>query len=807
MKTRQGASIPGNVHPANLLDQSLLKGNGIERVLISREGAAEKKVERFAAVEVREHAQNEAFKLTLSDDPDFATGFNREVISLTEDADKYGKFVFLNALEKVIFVPHDHAEVHALARGKTKILEYLLTTRSGVRVIFTVVLKGENDASTLEATSLTIKQGAGQASVDLGVKDQDLGESRMHAVQRFKTALGEYDVTENGVLTYRPDRQADAFTSWRAGDPPLVDRFEVVSFDGTRHTFNATILPDERPPVLHSELFRVPSGVGANNVVFVVDVSGSMNQKINGQQLLQLIKEKIYQLIAQYEDAANGNTLNSIFNLVLFNGETYTPVNAWGYSDGVRDVLKNGHLERLLHTEGQTYYQHSLQRVMDLFANKEQLIPDGHNVVHFLSDGKAYDSPLSPEQQQVWNAWRQDNGVKVFISGVGEGLRESDRVNIQAIGEHHVLQNVQEAVELLLSGNPHRISHRGTLGNGAGPLRSLSVMGQHYVFGVDAAGLPVLEQGELQDHGQLEGGILTLHGKQGVLQINVMTGDVAFAQSENASGPLALSYRVTRGDGVEVAGILQAEQVVFPAGNGNERTYTFDTGKALVLGRDVVDDFISGDDSKGHRIDGATGYNILYGGNKGDELINGVFMHGKGGDDKLVANKQGRWLLDGSWLVGGKGNDELHGGEGKDIFAWYNDDLIREGHDKLENDYVPDNLIESGNYRDKVIDFDVLKDQLNFRDVVQKKSAVDFKAHPEKLSDYFGVEKVKNIDGSVDTRILVQDSLERIHNDWNPVLRQEVVLKDVDLFHEYGLDGATSQQLLEKMVEHHSLIV
>ena len=150
-------------------------------------------------------------------------------------------------------------------------------------------------------------------------------------------------------------------------------------------------------------------------------------------------------------------------------------------------------------------------------------------------------------------------------------------------------------------------------------------------------------------------------------------------------------------------------------GRGNDDLFG-GTGKDTVRGGDGKDDVLGG-----------AGDDNLFGGKGKDTLSGGdgdYILAGNQGDDTLFGEDGKDLMLGGSGddrLVGGKGNDALFGGTGDDILVGNRGrDLLSgdAGNDKLTGGGGSDRFIFDDDWgKDKITDFNVDQDKLNFKAV------------------------------------------------------------------------------------------
>ncbi|MCF5726912.1 retention module-containing protein [Aeromonas veronii] len=159
-----------------------------------------------------------------------------------------------------------------------------------------------------------------------------------------------------------------------------------------------------------------------------------------------------------------------------------------------------------------------------------------------------------------------------------------------------------------------------------------------------------------------------------------------------------------------------------------------------------------------------------------------ITVHGQSGHE-LVGSDQGDWLFGSSGddrLLGGHGNDILTGGAGSDLFVWQHGDEGGQGLPAI--DTITDFHPEQG-------------DKIDLADMLQgvTGNGVD--------------DLLKHLSASVTTG---SNGLSDVNLSVSPAgdgqITQQITLKDVDL-NSWGLSGTSSHDILQSMLDNHSLII
>jgi len=389
------------------------------------------------------------------------------------------------------------------------------------------------------------------------------------------------------------------------------ETLQIKATDSTgtaTHDLVVNIADDHPKAVADTDTY---SGGMTNNVVIVLDVSGSMGYDAGTpgpDTRLDLAKDAIEQLLDAYGSLGAVNV-----KLVWFSSSAEQET-GWLTLSQAKDAVDD------LRANGNTNYDSALTEVMSALSNG--LPPADNSVVYFLSDG-APNRPsgsvgIDSTEQEVWEAFLKSSPIDmVYAFGMGSGLSKTE---LNPVGWERdtpsndkvvdVITDMTQLSKYLLAtvptdGNLLDNDSAGADGWPAGAkLASVNYNNgdgntgdDNYVIGVDG------------DNGTWNGHVLTLAltGGQGTLKIDFDSGSYVYTPGANPTGTAVVGYTIVDADGTTRSSTLT---LTLSAGNiiANNNTES--------LGTVVVDDFASGYDVDGK----ADGWTL----NSGAELHNGA---------------------------------------------------------------------------------------------------------------------------------------------------------------------------------------
>ncbi|WP_417328480.1 VWA domain-containing protein, partial [Halarcobacter sp.] len=164
------------------------------------------------------------------------------------------------------------------------------------------------------------------------------------------------------------------------------------------------------------------------NVVIVLDISGSMNDKVDGTTRMNLAKEALENMINTYDDLSNVNVKLTTFS---------TSANATGWMNA-KDAIE---MINKLDAKGWTNYEDALFETYHNYSAPN----DGETTVYFISDGKPnkensgsygtadetyvidrYGSIIDSGYINKWNNFLSNNVNTLNVIGIGSGISATD---------------------------------------------------------------------------------------------------------------------------------------------------------------------------------------------------------------------------------------------------------------------------------------------------------------------------------------------------------------------------------------------
>ncbi|MEG6504753.1 VWA domain-containing protein [Nitratidesulfovibrio sp. 1201_IL3209] len=210
--------------------------------------------------------------------------------------------------------------------------------------------------------------------------------------------------------------------------PVTVNGIHVVANDGVTTPATGTVnltINDDGPSAI-SEVDDYTGGM-TNNVVIVLDVSGSMGDDANGSapgnaSRLDLAKDAIEQLLEAYGSLGAMNV-----KLVWFDSSAHSHE---GWLTGPTALTQALNILNGLDDGGNTDYDGALALVASQLSSG--LPPADNSVVYFLSDGEPYPSgnAVNSTEQAAWEAFLQSSPIDmVYAFGMGTGITSTTELN------------------------------------------------------------------------------------------------------------------------------------------------------------------------------------------------------------------------------------------------------------------------------------------------------------------------------------------------------------------------------------------
>lgn len=491
----------------------------------------------------------------------------------------------------------------------------------------------------------------------------------------------------------------------------LVFEYRLTDSSGDSDIAAFSVDLHDLTPVNYNDAVTASTTDQQNNIMIILDCSGSMDTVVGGTTRFQLAKDAIANMLAQYAAAGDVNVV-----IVGFSSSA-TAMTSWGSVDAALDFLAT------LDANGGTSYTNGISAATGILNNatlQDQLL-DGPTTVYFMSDGEPTSGSSLTSSTTIRNAWDQ-----ALVNHV-------DRVVAVAMGSDIQVTDP----DLIEVANPN---------GGGAPVNSVIQVANFSELSAALSGATATATGNVLDGSLTAGGDGATPGtpdKSGDPVTRLATFSYTDPTQNNGTNSLTISWNgvaaIVTGAAIGQVIANDAGAVTFATESGIMTFYFTDTGGhqagdfiftadastssrvenfhyttvdgdgdldpdggaslAITIPADyslrltpVVTGFQPGSlsnpqtgtsnantlngDSGNNRLDGAGGNDVLNGGEGNDWLIGG------NGNDQLNGNGGN------DYLDGGAGNDAMAGGEGNDTYIVANaGDTVTEnagqGHDTV----------------------------------------------------------------------------------------------------------------------------
>ncbi|WP_368413349.1 cadherin domain-containing protein [Dongia sp.] len=470
--------------------------------------------------------------------------------------------------------------------------------------------------------------------------------------------------------------------------------YRLTDANGDSDTATFAVDLHDPTPINYNDLTSTQAVDQQNNIMIILDCSGSMDSSVGGTTRFQLAKDALANMLAQYDQAGDVNVI-----VVGFSSSS-TAMTSWNDVAAALDFINN------LDASGGTNYAGGITAATNILnsANLQDQLLNGPTTVYFLSDGEPTSGTSLVSNDTVRNAWDSaliNHADRVVAVAMGSDILVTDQdlatvANPNGGGSpaNSVIQvnNLSDLSAVLAttrgSASGNVLNGTLTAGNGDGgvagvtpdkggdPLTRLASF--NYVDPVQGNGtnsLAISWNGVAAvvtgaATGQIisnAGGVVTFATNFGVMTFFFvdsgprLAGDFTFSAVASTNAEVeTFQYTTVDGDGdldhdgganlvITVApdfslkivpvetnfqpGSLSAPQT----GNGSNNTLSGDAGN--------------------NRLDGAGGIDTINGNDGNDWLVGGT------GDDALNGGSGN------DYLDGGAGNDSMAGGAGNDAYV------------------------------------------------------------------------------------------------------------------------------------------
>ena len=588
---------------------------------------------------------------------------------------------------------------------------------------YTVSIDGKEYTATLEVTQgstgdsiLTATlSGEGEKAGDVlfsATLDKD-GNWTMEQYEEFRVQNGEG--TSNEFELKFETRDGDGDTAETSVSIPLEVREQTTTEGGelignSDDTIHVTGGDGVAGNIVAGDTGGVVEGQSAEanyNVCFILDTSGSMDEKVSGkltrldvatQSIENFIKNSIHEgdfvgtvnvAIAPFESRSESIIEVSITKTAggekyVFNGKTYT-----NYEDFQQNfTARLGKLD----ADGGTNYEAGFKNAASWFEGLDTDTSKATgNITYFLSDGVPTYHGINSEGG---GNYAKLSDVQGAWNGYQELLGSAANMQVNAIGFGKDLDDEAMKTLAMLDNTGNKVD--GVFGNQAadGYLYYGDVMntdGLLFALTAAAAEAGIKLPDDLPDYGSGSGLFAWLEKAAGngeldgtdyadwthqdsvdyMLQHHVQLGYETRMDAGGAFYLVDMDGKVLNEDGTPAVGV------------------TLDD----LTGRTGGDDIITGS-AHDDIIFGQEGNDIIHGGAGNDTLYGGT------GDDRLFGDQGDDIIFGGAgndYLDGGEGADRIYGGSGNDIIRYDAHDILVDGGDGLDflvGENVMDTLLD-----------------------------------------------------------------------------------------------------------------
>ena len=232
-------------------------------------------------------------------------------------------------------------------------------------------------------------------------------------IQLADTISGGYTVTQLAAIDH-PVAGTEDNLQFTVG-------YVATDGDGDTATGSLSINVDDDTPVANPVAKTLTeTGGGNTNLMFIIDVSGSMNDPsgLTGLSRLDVTKASVVELLDLYDNPGNVKV-----QIVAFASNAFIASPVWMTVDQAKAYVSG------LIANGGSDYDAAIFAAQIAFDTAGK-IAGAQNVSYFLSDGVPTENfGISPGEEAGWTNFLNVNDINSFAFGVGSGV---DSVNAQS---------------------------------------------------------------------------------------------------------------------------------------------------------------------------------------------------------------------------------------------------------------------------------------------------------------------------------------------------------------------------------------
>ncbi|WP_374372637.1 cadherin domain-containing protein [Dongia sp.] len=291
-----------------------------------------------------------------------------------------------------------------------------------------------DDTQALVINSLdTVTEGANLlANDDIGINAPGqieavaLGDGSFVAVDADGTDIhvkadGTQGTADDNIGTLHINQDGSWSFKQTAGSnlSNLQFTYRLADADGDTDTAQFSVDVLDPAPVNYNDATSTTAVNQQNNVVIILDCSGSMGSSVGGTTRFQLAKDALANMLSQYEAAGDVNVI------VIGFSSNATAMSEWGDTESALAFIDD------LEAGGVTNYANGIDAATDILTDPDlqaQLL-GGPTTVYFLSDGEPSSGTSLASNTTIRNDWDAalvDHVDRVVAVALGPDIQVND---------------------------------------------------------------------------------------------------------------------------------------------------------------------------------------------------------------------------------------------------------------------------------------------------------------------------------------------------------------------------------------------
>ncbi|MBK8158162.1 MAG: cadherin domain-containing protein [Rhodospirillaceae bacterium] len=339
--------------------------------------------------------------VTVAGALDFETQASHEITVLATSSDgSSSSQSFTIAVGDVQDVPVAIDETAAL------VIDSLNTVTNGVNLL-------ANDQIGVDTPGLI--DGVGLSSGALIAVDADGTDIHLKAdgtVGSIDDRIGTLHVNQDGSWSFTQTVGTDL--------ADMQFTYRLTDANGDSDTASFAVDLHDPTPINYNDVTSTQAIDQQNNIMIILDCSGSMDNTVGGISRFQLAKDALANMLAQYDQAGDVNVI-----VVGFSSST-TAMTSWSDVATALDFIND------LEASGGTNYASGITTATNILNNtglQDQLL-NGPTTVYFLSDGQPTSGTSLASNNTVRNAWDSaltDSVDRVIAVALGSDILVTDQ--------------------------------------------------------------------------------------------------------------------------------------------------------------------------------------------------------------------------------------------------------------------------------------------------------------------------------------------------------------------------------------------